>query len=201
MANKKSGEFGDVTENETSRQTGELATKLTAAHGAQTKTPQQLEQPKQDSAVDVSREESAKPSRRKSTTKTTKRTKQAAQTPSSTDKSIGEIITPSSQLANDASAPAIGTAGAHLVADVEPVPQGDEFLCTFTLCRPGLVGLNKLAIHLNDLLDTGSIAGWQTKGWEDPATKLRTLIGFGSRADAIVAIKSLTGWMQECPGP
>jgi hypothetical protein len=63
-------------------------------------------------------------------------------------------------------------------------------LCTFTLSRPGLVGLNKLAVHLNDLQDSGSIGGWQAKGWENAATKVRTLIGFANRADAIIAIKS-----------
>jgi hypothetical protein len=51
------------------------------------------------------------------------------------------------------------------------------------------VGLNKLAVYLNDLQDSRSIGGWQAKGWEDAAIKVRTLIGFANRADAITAIK------------
>jgi hypothetical protein len=101
-----------------------------------------------------------------------------------------EMITPVPQATNNASAPAIDTAKADFVADSEPVPEGGGFLCTFTLSRPGLVGLNKLAVHLNDLQDSGSIGGWQAKGWENAATKVRTLIGFANRADAIIAIKS-----------
>ncbi len=79
----------------------------------------------------------------------------------------------------------------NFIADPEPVPRGRAFLCKFTLSRPGLVGLNKLAIYLNDLEDSGSISGWQASGWDDAATKLRALIGFATRADAITAIKSV----------
>jgi hypothetical protein len=190
MASAARDEFADVGENATSRQAGELATKSAEAHGAQTESQQQAEQSKQDYPIDVSREGSAKPARRKRTTKATKRTQQAPQTPAPTDKSTEEIITPVPQATNNASAPAIGTARADFVADPEPVPQDGGFLCTFTLSRPGLVGLNKLAIHLNDLQDSGSIGGWQAKGWEDAATKVRAFIGFVTRADAIIAIKS-----------
>jgi hypothetical protein len=51
------------------------------------------------------------------------------------------------------------------------------------------VGLNKLAIYLNDLQDSGSIGSWQANGWEDSVTKARALIKFANRADAIIAIK------------
>jgi hypothetical protein len=145
---------------------------------------------KQDFPIDATREQSTKPARRKRSTKATKSTQQAAQAPAPTDKSTEETITPVPQATNNPPVPAAGTASPHFLADDEPVPQGGEFLCTFTLSRPGLAGLNKLAIHLNDLQDSGSISGWQAKGWEDPATKVRTLIGFTNRADAIVAIKS-----------
>jgi hypothetical protein len=95
------------------------------------------------------------------------------------------------QTTNDASAPAVDTARADFVADPEPIPLGGGFLCTFTLSRPGLVGLNKLAIYLNNLQDSGSIGGWQANGWEDAATKARTLIRFVDLADAIIAIKGV----------
>jgi len=113
-----------------------------------------------------------------------------AQTKSRQVRSLSEeIITPAPQTTNDAPAPAVGTARVDFVADPEPVPQSGGFLCTFTLSRLGLVGLNKLAVYLNDLQDSGSIGGWQAKGWENAATKVRTLIGFANHADAIVAIK------------
>jgi len=153
------------------------------------------EQPKQDSHV--SREKSAKPARRKGNKKTTKRTQQAPDTPSPTDKSQLKVSGPSDKViarvpqANDASAPAIGSATADFVADPEPIPQGGGFLCTFTLSRPGLVGLNKLAIHLNNLQDSGSIGGWQANGWEDAVTKVRALIRFVNHADAIIGIKGV----------
>lgn len=191
MASGARDEFSDVVENMNSRQP-----KLAEAQGAQTENQQQAEQLKQDSLIDASRQESAKPARRKGKTKATKRTQPASQTPAPTDKSMvkvsgpsDEVITPVSQATNNASAPAIGTARADFVADPEPVPQGGGFLCTFTLSRPGLVGLNKLAIYLNDLQDSGSIGSWQANGWEDAATKARALIKFANRADAIIAIK------------
>jgi len=197
MASVAKGEFADAVENATSPQAGELATKSAEAHGDQTESQQQAEQSKQDSRLEISREESVKPARRKRTSKTTKRTQQAPQTPASTDKSEvkvpdlpEEIITPVPRATNNASVPAIGTARADFVADPEPVPQDGGFLCTFTLSRSGLRGLNKLAIHLNDLQDSRSIGGWQAKGWENAATKVRALIGFATRADAIIAIKS-----------
>jgi hypothetical protein len=166
------------------RDDAELVARPAEALPAQTKSERQAKQSKRDFPIGASHEEAAKPARRKRTTKTTKRTQQAEQTAAPTDTSSEEIVAPVPQPTNN-SAPAIGT-----LADAEPVAQGDAFLCTFTLSRPGLVGLNKLAIHLNDLQDSGSIGGWQAKGWEDPATKVRTLIGFASRADAIVAIRS-----------
>jgi hypothetical protein len=197
MASIAKDEFADVVENATSPQAGELATKSAETHGAQTKSLQQAERSKQDSPLDIPREGSAKPARRKRNTKATKTTQQAPQTPAPTDKSelkvpglSEEIIPPVPRATNNAPTPALGTAKADFVADPEPVPEGGGFLCTFTLSRPGLVGLNKLAVHLNDLQDSGSIGGWQAKGWENAATKVRTLIGFANRADAIIAIKS-----------
>ena len=178
-------EFTDVVEDVTSGQAGELAAKL-------------AEQSKQDALIDVSREGSAKPKRRKRDTKSIKGTQQARQTSIPEDKSKvktsgprEEVITPVPQATNNASAAAVGTAKADFVADPEPVPQEGGFLCTFTLSRPGLVGLNKLAIHLNDLQDSGSIGGWQANGWEDARTKERALIRFVNRADAIMAIKGV----------
>src|ERR1700756_5463255 len=183
MTSTARDEFTDVVENMTSGQAGKLAAKL-------------AEQSKQNS--EVSREEAAKPTRRKRGTKSIKRTQQARQTSipevESKVKVSGppeEVITPVPQATNNASAAAIGTARANFVADPEPVHQDGWFLCTFTLSRPGLVGLNKLAIYLNDLQDSGSIAGWQANGWEDTRTKERALIRFISRADAIIAIQSV----------
>jgi hypothetical protein len=183
MTSAERDEFTDVVENVTSGQAGELAAKL-------------AEQSKQD--TDVSREGTAKPTRRKRDTKSIKRTQQARQTSIPEDKSKAkvsgppeEVITPVPQATNNASAAAIGTARADFVADPEPVLQDGGILCTFTLSRPGLVGLNKLAIYLNDLQDSGSIGGWQTNGWEDAFTKERALIRFVNRADAIVAIKNV----------
>jgi len=163
---------------------------------------QRAEQSKQDSHV--SREKSAKPARRKGNKKATKRTQQAPHTPCPTDKSgptdkskvkvsdpSDKVIPPVPQATNDASAPAIGTARPDFAADPEPIPQGGGFLCTFTLSRPGLVGLNKLAIYLNNLQDSGSIGGWQANGWEDAATKVRALIRFINHADAIIGIKGV----------
>ena len=177
-----------VVENAVSRQAQELAAKSAEAHGAQTKSQQQAEQSKQDSANDAS----GKPARRKRNTKAAK-TEQAPPTPAPTVKLKVELSSPRKKSvapqANNASAPAVVTPSADFVADPEPVPQCDGFLCTFTLSRPGLVGLNKLAVYLNDLQDSGSIGGWQAKGWENAATKVRTLIGFANHADAIVAIK------------
>jgi hypothetical protein len=185
MASGARDEFTDVVENVTSRQA-----KLRA------------EQSQQDSRIDVSREGSAKPARRKGNTKATKkatkRTQQVPQTPVPTEKSkvkvsgpSGEVVTTVPQATNNASAPAICSARADFVADPEPIPHGGGFLCTFTLSRPGLVGLNKLAIYLNDLQDSGSIVGWQANGWEDAASKVRALIRFVNRADAIIATKSV----------
>ncbi len=65
MASGARDEFTDVVENVTSRQ-------AKSAEGAQTETQQQAEQSKQDSLIDVSREGSAKPARRKGNTKATK---------------------------------------------------------------------------------------------------------------------------------
>ena len=172
MASGTRGEFTDAVENVTSRQA-----KLAEAQG---------------------REKSAKPARRKGNKKAIKSTQQAPQTPGPTDKPKVKVSGPSDnviarvpQATNDASAPAIGTARPDFVADPEPIPQGGGFLCTFTLSRPGLVGLNKLAIHLNNLQDSGSIGGWQANGWEDAVTKVRALIRFVNHADAIIGIKGV----------
>jgi hypothetical protein len=189
MASGTRDEFTDAVEN--------VQAKLAEAQGAQTENQQRAEQSKQDSLIDVSREGSAKPARRKGNKKATKRTQQAPQTPGPTDRSKvkvsgpSEVIAPVPPATNDASAPAIGTARADFVADPEPIPKGSGFLCTFTLSRPGLVGLNKLAIYLNNLQDSGSIGGWQANGWEDAATKVRALIRFINHADAIIAIKGV----------
>jgi hypothetical protein len=184
MTSAAKDEFTDVVENVISGQAGELAAKS-------------ANQSNQEAQIDVSREGSAKPTPRKRETKSTKRTQQARQTSVPEDKpkinasaSAEEVITPVPQATNNASATVIGTARADFVADPEPVPQNGGFLCTFTLSRPGLVGLNKLAIRLNDLQDSGSIGGWQANGWEDTATKERALIRFVNRADAIIAIES-----------
>ena len=180
-----------VIENAASRQAEELAATSAEAHGAQTKSQQQAEQSKEDSANDALYKGSGKPARRKRSTKSTK-TQQAPQTPAPTVKLKVDVRSrPKKSVApqaNNASAPAVVTS-ADFFADPEPVPQCDGFLCTFTLSRPGLVGLNKLAVYLNDLQDSGSIGGWQAKGWENAATKVRTLIGFANHADAIAAIK------------
>ena len=193
MASGARDEFTDMVENVTSRQG-----KLAETQGAQTESQQQAEESKQDCLIDVSRAGSAKPAPRKGKTKATKRTQQVPQTPGPTEKSkvkvsgpSDEVITPVPQTTNDASAPAIDTARADFVADPEPIPRGGGFLCTFTLSRPGLVGLNKLAIYLNNLQDSGSIGGWQANGWEDAATKARALIRFVDLADAIIAIKGV----------
>jgi hypothetical protein len=182
MTSAARDEFTDVVENVISGKAGELAAKS-------------AKQSNQEAQIDVSREGSAKPTRRKRETKSTKRTQQARQTSVPEDKpkikasaSAEEVTTPVPQATNNDSV--IGTARADFVADPEPISQNGGFLCTFTLSRPGLVGLNKLAIRLNDLQDSGSIGGWQANGWEDTATKERALIRFVNRADAIVAIES-----------
>ena len=82
MASGVRDEFTDAVENVTSRQA-----KLAEGQGAQTENQQRAEQTKQDSLIDVSREGSVKPARRKGNTKATKRTPQAPRTPGPTDKS------------------------------------------------------------------------------------------------------------------
>jgi hypothetical protein len=86
--------------------------------------------------------------------------------------------------------PATDAAQSDFIPYPEPIPHNQGFSCKFTLSRPGLVGLNRLAIFLNDLQDAGSIKGWQARGWEDSANKMRAIIGFADRPDAITAIKS-----------
>jgi hypothetical protein len=160
---------------------------------------QKTEQTRQDSLIDVSREGSEKPARRKKNAKSTPRTQQDPEPPAAIDNKLKakapvaaeEIVTaPPSVTNNVSNLPT--AAGPNFIADPEPVPHGPGFLCKFTLSRPGLVGLNKLAIYLNDLQDSGSISGWQASGWEDAATKVRALIGFVTRADAIIAIKGVS---------
>jgi hypothetical protein len=190
MASGARDEFTGVVENVTSRQA-----KLAEAEGAQTENQQRAKQSKQNSPVDVSREGSGKPARRKGNTKTTKRAQQPPQIVGPTDKSKVKVSGPSdpviTSVPQTTTAQAIGTARTDFVADPEPISQGDGFLCTFTLSRPGLVGLNKLAIYLNNLQDSGSIDRWQANGWEDAATKMRALIKFATHADAITAIKAI----------
>jgi hypothetical protein len=184
MTSVTRGKLIDVVEKVTSGKAGELATKL-------------AEPSRQDAMIDVRREGSAKPTRRKRVTKSVKGTQQARQTSIPEDNKVEvsgppkEVTTPAPQTTNNASAAATGAARTDFVADPEPVPQAGGFLCTFTLSRPGLVGLNRLAIYLNDLQDTGSISNWQTSGWENPATKERALIRFVHHADAIIATKSV----------
>jgi hypothetical protein len=160
---------------------------------------QKTEQTRQDSLIDVSREGSEKPARRKKNAKSTRRTQQDPEPPAATDNKLKakapvaaeEIVTAPPPVTNNVSNLPTA-AGPNFIADAEPVPHGPGFLCKFTLSRPGLVGLNKLAIYLNDLQDSGSISGWQASGWEDAATKVRALIGFVTRADAIIAIKGVS---------
>jgi hypothetical protein len=157
---------------------------------------QQTERTRQNPPIDVS-QESEKPARRKKNAKPTRRTQHDPQTPAATDElkakasDSSEVIAASPPTANNVAQPIAGAAGLNFIADPEPVLHGPGFVCTFTLSRPGLVGLNKLAIYLNDLQDSGSISGWQASGWEDAATKVRALIGFANRTDAITAIKSV----------
>src|ERR1700756_1223535 len=97
MASIAKDEFADVVENATSTLAGELAAKSAEAHGAQTKSQQQTKQSKQDSPLDISRQGSAKPARRKRNTKAIKRTQQAALTDKSEVKIPAlseEMITP-----------------------------------------------------------------------------------------------------------
>jgi hypothetical protein len=156
---------------------------------------QQTEQSRQDTLIDIS-QASEKPARRKKNAKSTRRTQQDPRPPAATDKAKAAdpaegIVTSPPPATNNVAEPATGAAGSNFIADPEPVPHGPGFLCKFTLSRPGLVGLNKLAIYLNDLQDAGSISGWQASGWEDAATKVRALIGFATRTDAITAVKSV----------
>jgi hypothetical protein len=156
---------------------------------------QQTEQSRQDPLIDAS-QGTEKPGRRKKNAKSTRRTQQDAQPPAATDKSKAktpvpeEIVTTPPAVTDNVFKPATGAARPNFIADPEPVVHGSGFLCKFTLSRSGLVGLNKLAIYLNDLQDSGSISGWQASGWDDAATKVRALIGFPTHADAITAIKS-----------
>ena len=144
---------------------------------------QKTEQSRQDPPIDVS-QGSEKPARRKKNAKSTRRTQQDLQPRE-------EIVATPPPVTDNIPKPATDAVRPNFIADPEPVPHGRAFLCKFTLSRPGLVGLNKLAIYLNDLEDSGSISGWQASGWDDAATKLRALIGFATRADAITAIKSV----------
>jgi hypothetical protein len=156
---------------------------------------QQTEQSRQDPLIDASQGRE-KPGRQKKNAKSSRRTQQDPQPPAATDKSKAktpvaeEIVTPPPPVTDNVFKPAAGAARPNFIADPEPVAHGFGFLCKFTLSRPGLVGLNKLAIYLNDLQDSGAISGWQASGWDDAATKVRALIGFATRADAITAIKS-----------
>jgi hypothetical protein len=155
---------------------------------------QKAEQSRQDPPIDVS-QGSEKPAQRKKNAKSTRRTQQDSQPPDAKSKAkvpaAEEIVATPPPVTDNISKPATDAARPNFIADPEPVPHGRGFLCKFTLSRPGLVGLNKLAIYLNDLQDSGSISGWQASGWDDTATKLRALIGLATRGDAITAIKSV----------
>ena len=166
-----------------------------AHHGVHAMDQQKTDQSRQDPPIDVS-QGSEKPARRKKNTKSTRRTQPDLQPPAAKSKAevptAEEIVaTPPPPVTDNISEPATDAARPNFIADPEPVTHGRGFLCKFTLSRPGLVGLNKLAIYLNDLQDSGSISGWQASGWDDPATRVRALIGFATRADAITAIKSV----------
>ena len=150
---------------------------------------QQTEQSRQDPLIDASQGRE-KPGRQKKNAKSTRRTQQDPQPPAATDKSKAKTPVAKEIVTTPPPEPAAGAARPNFIADPEPVAHGFGFLCKFTLSRPGLVGLNKLAIYLNDLQDSGFISGWQASGWDDAATKVRALIGFATRADAITAIKS-----------
>jgi hypothetical protein len=165
-----------------------------AHHGGHAMDQQKTEQSSQDPPTDVA-QGTEKPARRKKNTKSNRRTQQDSQPPATVLKAevptAEEIVaTPPPPVTYNISKPATDAARPNFIADPEPVRHARGFLCKFTLSRPGLVGLNKLAIYLNDLQDSGSISGWQASGWDDPATKVRALIGFGTHADAVTAIKS-----------
>jgi hypothetical protein len=164
-----------------------------AHHGVHAMDQQKTEQSRQDPPIDVS-QGTEKPARRKKNAKSARKTQQDSQPPATLLKAevpaAEEIVAAPPPATDNISKPATDAARPNFIADPEPVRHGRGFLCKFTLSRPGLVGLNKLAIYLNDLQDSGSISGWQASGWEDPATKLRALIGFDTLADAITVIKS-----------
>jgi hypothetical protein len=151
---------------------------------------QKTEQSMQDPLNDVS-QGSEKPARRKKNAKSARKTQQDSQAATGKAKApvAEEIVAAPPPATDNISKPATDAARPNFIADPEPVPHGRGFLCKFTLSRSGLVGLNKLAIYLNDLQDSGSISGWQASGWDDPVTKVRALIGFATRADAITAVK------------
>jgi hypothetical protein len=161
------------------------------APGVRAMDQQQTEQSNQDPLIDVS-QGSEKPGRRKKNSKSNRKTQQDPQPLTATDKSKApvakDIATTPTPVTSNVSKPS-GQARPDFIADPEPVPHGPGFLCKFTLSRPGLVGLNKLAIYLNDLQDSGSISSWQASGWDDAAAKVRALIGFANHTDAITAIK------------
>jgi hypothetical protein len=165
-----------------------------AHHGVHAMDQQKTEQSMQDPPNHVS-QGTEKPARRKKNTKSTRRPQQDSQPASTLLKAEvpakEEIVAAPPPATDNISKPATESARPNFIADPEPVPRGRGFLCAFTLSRPGLVGLNKLAIYLNDLQDSGAISGWQASGWEDAAIKVRALIGFATRADAITAIKSV----------
>ena len=51
---------------------------------------------------------------------------------------------------------------------------------------PGLRGLNRLALHLNDLVAKHTITEWQLDRWED-ARRIRQRIIFDTQSDADAA--------------
>jgi len=171
---------------------------LGAAHEAQTMDQQQqTERATQNPLIDAPKG-SEKPARRKKNAKSTRKAQQDPQAPAAAHEPktkasdpAEDIVTAPLPAVSNATEQAAGVVGPGFIADPEPVPHAAGFLCKFTLSRPGLVGLNRLAIYLNDLQDAASISGWQARGWEDSTTKVRALIGFATHAEAITAIKSV----------
>jgi len=76
--------------------------------------------------------------------------------------------------------------GAYSDEDIYELSNG-ELACVFSLTRPGLAGLNKLAKSLNSLLDEHKIAGWHMHGWQDQNTKSKAVIRFPRPMDGIQA--------------
>jgi hypothetical protein len=67
--------------------------------------------------------------------------------------------------------------------------EAGNFLCIIPLAKPGLVGLNKLALHLNSFKNDGLITDWHIEGWHDHKTQLRAIVRFDTETDALSAVR------------